>query len=53
MLEQEPFDKITQAGQMRAYKYKGFWQCMDTVRDKRRLESLWQTKSAPWKLWKE
>ena len=53
MLEQEPFDKIIQAGQMRAYKYNGFWQCMDTVRDKRRLELLWQTKSAPWKLWKE
>ena len=53
MLEQEPFDKITQADQMRAYKYDGFWQCMDTVRDKRRLESLWQTKKAPWKLWQD
>ena len=53
MLEQEPFDKLTQADEMRAYKYDGFWQCMDTVRDKRKLESLWQTKSAPWKLWKD
>ena len=53
MLEQEPFDKLTKVDEMRAYKYDGFWQCMDTVRDKRKLESLWQTKSAPWKLWKD
>ena len=53
MLEQEPFEKLTQADEMRAYKYKGFWQCMDTVRDKRKLESLWQTKTAPWKLWQD
>ena len=53
MLEQEPFDLITTADEMRAYKYGGFWQCMDTVRDKRKLESLWQSKTAPWKLWKD
>ena len=53
MLEQEPFDKIIQADEMRVYKYGGFWQCMDTIRDKRNLEALWQTKSAPWKLWKD
>ena len=53
MLEQEPFDKLTKTDEMRAYKHDGFWQCMDTVRDKRKLESLWQTKSAPWKLWKD
>lgn len=53
MLEQEPFDKLTQADEMRAYKYDGFWQCMDMIRDKRKLELFWQTKSAPWKLWKD
>ena len=53
MLEQEPFNKLIADDELRAYKYEGFWQCMDTVRDKRRLESLWQTKSAPWKLWED
>ena len=34
-----------------AYKHEGFWQCMDTLRDKRQLESLWQAGRAPWQLW--
>ena len=53
MLEQEPFDKLIADDQLRAYKYSGFWRCMDTVRDKRNLEAYWQSKSAPWKLWKD
>ena len=53
MLEQEPFDKLIADGELMAYKYDGFWQCMDTVRDKRKLEALWQSKSAPWKLWQD
>ena len=51
MLEQEPMDKLIQNGEVMAYKYDGFWQCMDTIRDKRKLESLWNTGKAPWKLW--
>ena len=51
MLEQEPMDKLIQAGQVMAYKHDGFWQCMDTLRDKRKLESLWNSGRAPWKLW--
>lgn len=51
MLEQEPMDKLIQAGEVMAYKYNGFWQCMDTIRDKRKLESLWNSGQAPWKLW--
>ena len=51
MLEQEPMDKLIQNGEVMAYKHNGFWQCMDTIRDKRKLESLWNTGKAPWKLW--
>ena len=34
-----------------AYRHTGFWQCMDTVRDRKLLQSLWDTGSAPWKAW--
>jgi len=36
-----------------AYKHKDFWYCMDTLRDKRYLNSLWLSKKAPWKIWKD
>lgn len=51
MLEREPFDKILKDDEMRAYKYDGFWKCMDTLRDKREFEALWQIKNPTWKLW--
>ncbi len=51
--EKEPLENLAKDGQLMAYKYDGFWQCMDTLRDKRRLESLWSTGNAPWKTWKE
>ena len=50
MLEQEPMRKLTAAGEVMAYRHAGFWQCMDTLRDKNKLEELWQ-KGAPWKIW--
>ena len=50
MLEQEPMRKLTAAGEVMAYRHEGFWQCMDTLRDKNKLEELWQ-KGAPWKIW--
>ncbi len=50
MFEQEPIRKLTQAGEVMAYRHEGFWQCMDTLRDKNKLENLWQN-GAPWKLW--
>ena len=34
-----------------AYKHDGFWQCMDTIRDKQKLEELWASEKAPWKVW--
>ena len=51
MFEQEPMEKIAESGEMVCFKHLGFWQCMDTLRDKQMLESLWAEKKAPWKLW--
>ena len=49
--EQTPLKKITEDGQLMAYKHNGFWQPMDTLRDKNYLEDLWQSQKAPWKTW--
>ncbi len=49
--EGEPLKKIASMGQMMAFEHKGFWQPMDTLRDKNYLEELWQTGKAPWKIW--
>lgn len=51
--EKEPLESLAKDGQLMAYKYSGFWQCMDTLRDKRRLETLWSNGNAPWKTWEE
>ena len=49
--EKEPLEKLARDGQLMAYKHDGFWQCMDTLRDKKRLEALWASGNAPWKTW--
>lgn len=49
--EQEPLEKLSTEGQLVAYRHDGFWQCMDTIRDKQQLESLWSSGSAKWKRW--
>lgn len=49
--EKEPLENLAADGQLMAYRHQSFWQCMDTLRDKVLLESLWQTGSAPWKIW--
>lgn len=49
--EQEPLERLAQAGLLSAYKHYGFWQPMDTLRDKNVLEALWQKGDAPWKIW--
>lgn len=49
--EWEPMDRLAREGQMNAYFHRGFWQSMDTLRDRNRLESLWQSGQAPWKTW--
>jgi glucose-1-phosphate cytidylyltransferase len=52
ILERTPLERLAQDGQLMAYRHEGFWQCMDTVRDKVRLETLWEGGSPPWKIWK-
>jgi glucose-1-phosphate cytidylyltransferase len=51
ILEREPLEKLAQDDQLRAYKHDGFWQCMDTVRDRELLEDLWNGGNSPWKVW--
>ena len=48
LLEREPLERVTQAGELMAYRHEGFWQCMDTLRDKRTLEAIWENSAAPW-----
>jgi glucose-1-phosphate cytidylyltransferase len=51
IFEREPLERLAAEGQLMAYKHDGFWQCMDTLRDVRLLESLWQSATPPWKVW--
>lgn len=50
--EKEPLERLAKKGQLMAYRHKGFWQCMDTIHEKRLLEKMWQSGRAPWKTWK-
>lgn len=49
--ERSPMERLAKDGQMSAYLHRGFWQPMDTLRDKTHLEELWSTGRAPWKIW--
>jgi glucose-1-phosphate cytidylyltransferase len=49
--EREPLERLANSGQIAAYKHEGFWQPMDTLRDKNYLEELWEDGAAPWKVW--
>ena len=49
--EKEPLERLAEEGQLMAYRHNDFWQCMDTVRDKKLLEKLWQEGNPPWKIW--
>ena len=49
--EKEPLEHLARDGQLMAYRHESFWQCMDTLREKHILETLWQHGDAPWKLW--
>ena len=49
--EREPLERLSNTGQLAAYRHTGFWQCMDTMRDVRLLEDLWSNNNAPWKVW--
>ena len=50
--EEEPLESLAKDNQLIAYKHRGFWHPMDTLRDKNYLDSLWKRKKAPWKIWK-
>jgi glucose-1-phosphate cytidylyltransferase len=50
-LEADALESLASERQLAAYQHAGFWQCMDTLRDKRLLESLWRERRAPWKVW--
>ena len=49
--EREPMERLAAEGQLMAYRHTSFWQCMDTLREKHILETLWQSGTAPWKVW--
>ncbi len=51
MWEKEPLENLARDGQLMAYQHEGFWQCMDTLREKGILEALWASGKAPWKSW--
>ena len=51
VFEQEPMQRLAKEGQLMSYHHSGFWQCMDTQRDRYFLESHWNNGDAPWKVW--
>ncbi len=51
IFEREPLERLAQEGQLVAYRHDGFWQPMDTLRDVRLLESLWESGNVPWRIW--
>lgn len=52
VFEKEPMNSLVSNGELMSYLHKGFWQCMDTLREKENLENLWGNGNAPWKVWK-
>jgi glucose-1-phosphate cytidylyltransferase len=52
VFEREPLERLARDHQLSAFRHDGFWQCMDTLRDVRLLESLWATGEAPWRVWR-
>ena len=53
VFEQDPLESVAKIGELKAFRHNGFWQCMDTQRDRYKLEELWASGSAPWKVWSE
>ena len=53
VFERKPLEKLAKENKLNAYKHHGFWQCMDTMRDKAMLEDLWNNNQAPWKIWND
>lgn len=53
VFEKEPLEAVAKQGQLTAFKHNGFWQCMDTKREKDKLDEMWDNKKAPWKVWND
>ena len=53
VFEREPLENLAKAGELKAFFHSGFWQCMDTKREKDMLEKMWSIGKAPWKVWNE
>ncbi len=53
VFEEYPLEEAARRGELNAYRHHGFWQCMDTLREKQKLESLWASGRAPWKVWEK
>ncbi len=53
VFEKEPLETVARMGQLMAYKHDGYWQCMDTKREKEKLDALWRSGRAPWKVWSD
>ncbi len=51
VFEQEPLEKLAAEGELMSYRHEGFWQCMDSLREKQMLEAMWAKGNAPWKTW--
>lgn len=51
ILEREPLENLTRDGELMVFKHEGFWQCMDTLRDREMLENMWVSGKAPWQIW--
>ena len=51
--EKEPLEQLAREGQLMAYRHSSFWQCMDTLREKKLLETMWESGNAPWKIWED
>lgn len=52
VFEKGPMERLVAEGQLMSFFHGGFWQCMDTQREMQKLEGLWQSGEAPWKIWK-
>ena len=52
VFEKEPMQRLAREGQLMSFHHDGFWQCMDTQREMKKLEDLWQSGKAPWKIWR-
>lgn len=53
IFEREPLNRLVEDRQLAGYVHRGFWQCMDTLREKQKLEKLWESGNAPWKVWND